>query len=126
MNLSGADAEVLMWSVVVSKVISKNKMLKMFKLKGQLPQGERTVNTFTYLKCVAESVEQVVVCLHFIPVQLPAGGGADHQWKAVQHTLTHPVCTQNPVTHAHTQSWLASRPNNEGQLCLQCNHFLLL
>lgn len=43
----------------------------------------RIVNKFTHPECVAESVEQVVVGLHFIPVQLPAGGGADHQRQAV-------------------------------------------
>lgn len=59
-------------------------------------------------ECVAEGMEQVLVVLHFIPVQLPAGGWADHQRKAVQHTLTHSVCAQNSERHTHThtrQQW---------------------
>lgn len=55
-------------------------------------------------ECVAEGMEQVLVVLHFIPVQLPTGGWADHQRKAVQHTLTHSVCTQNSERHTHTHA----------------------
>lgn len=56
------------------------------------------------LECVAQSVKQVLVGLHFIPVQLPAGGGADHQRQAIQHTLTYAVCPQNPTVHTHTHT----------------------
>lgn len=64
-------------------------------------------------ECVAEGMEQVLVVLHFIPVQLPAGGWADHQRKAVQHTLTHSVCAQNSERHTHTHTHANNGKNNE-------------
>lgn len=54
-----------------------------------------------YLKCVTKSVKHVLIGLHFIPVQLPAGGWVEHHWQTVQQALTHAVCTESP-THTHT------------------------
>lgn len=62
------------------------------------------MNGEAYLKCVTESVKQVIIGLHFIPVQLPAGGGVEHQRQAVQHALTHSVCPERPITHTHTHT----------------------
>lgn len=64
---------------------------------NNMEKKHSTKHTLTHLECVAESVEQVMVGLHFIPVQLPGTGGADQQRQAIQHTLTHSICTQSPT-----------------------------
>lgn len=51
----------------------------------------------THQEAVTQSMEAVLVCLQFIPVQLPAARGLDDEGQPIEHRLTDPFRLQSPA-----------------------------
>lgn len=51
----------------------------------------------THQETVTQSMEAVLICLQFIPVQLPAACGLDDEGRSIEYRLTDPFRLQSPA-----------------------------